>query len=83
MCHVLYAKVRSGWISIKGTLVPVLEQFDEKVSLKVSPLFFEIFFKTKAHDRILSYSQEKKEFQSQTNQQNNSSHLDINCSSNH
>ena len=43
VCHVLYAKVRSGWISIKGTLVPVLEQFDKKVSLKVSPLFFEIF----------------------------------------
>ena len=33
MCHVLYAKARSGWILIKGKLVPVLEQFDEKVRM--------------------------------------------------
>ena len=70
MYHVLYGKVRSGWISIKGTLVPVLKQFDENFSkLKHMTEFYLIF-------------QEKNEFQSQTNQQNNSSHLDTYCSSN-
>lgn len=85
MCHVLYAKVRSGWISIKGKLVPALEQFDEKEVWKYLLSFsFSFFFFSKLKHMAEFYIifQEKNEFQSQTNQQNNSSHLDTYCSSN-
>lgn len=67
VCHVLYAKARSGWISIKATLVPVLEQFDEKKVWKSLLYPFPFFcFKTKAHDRILSYFS-RKEWISESN----------------
>ena len=83
MCHVLYAKVRSGWISITGKLVPALEQFDEKEVWKYLLSFSFFFSKLKHMAEFYIIFQEKNEFQSQTNQQNNSSHLDTYCSSNH
>lgn len=82
MCHVLYAKVRSGWISIKGKLVPALEQSDEKEVWKYLLSFSFFFSKLKHMAEFYIIFQEKNEFQSQTNQQNNSSHLDTYCSSN-